>query len=124
MGTYIPPGACKAELQAAKDAVKDAKKTYRDFVAAKANVEAGMFGSGAGVLAIIGCGIGGVTGVGLVICLAGGGATVVSGGLWTAGGVPGLADAKDALLDAMDKADAAVDALCDCINSNTTSVPD
>ena len=106
MGTYLPPGVCDAEVKAANDAKEAMDEAYENFLAAKANVEAGMWGSGAGVLTIIGCAFA-VTGIGAVICVGGGGAAVVSGGLWTASGVPALKDAREDLKNAIEKAEEA-----------------
>ncbi len=124
MGVYIEPGACKNEIQAAKDAVNEMNKAYRDYLAAKSNIEAGEWAAGGGAGGILLCGILGLTGAGALICLVGGGVSVISGSLWSASGIPGLQDAADDLNDAIDKAEDAVDALCDCINSHAVSVPD
>jgi len=124
MGTYLPEGACKEEIQAALDAKKALDKAYLDFLGAQANVEAGMWGSGAGVLVIMGCVGASVTGIGAVICFGAGGATAVSGALWTASSVPGLKSTRDALEDAIENAEKAIDSACKCINSHAVCVPD
>ncbi len=124
MGVYIEPGACKNEIQTAKDAVKEMKKAYKDYLGAKANIEAGAWGAGGGVAGILLCGALSLTGAGALICLVGGGVSIISGSLWSASGIPGLEDAVDDLNDAIDKAETAVDALCECINSHAVSIPD
>jgi hypothetical protein len=123
MGTELIRGACVSEIGAAQKAVKDLQRSYRNYVAAKANVDAGAWGAGAGVITILGCAFA-VTGVGAVVCVAGGGAAVISGGLWSASGIPSLEDAADAVSDALKKAEKAVHKACKCIEQNSVSTPD
>jgi hypothetical protein len=125
MGTAIsPPGACDEKVAAALAAKKQLDVAYKNFVAAKANVDAGAWGSGAGVLTLLGCAIASTTGIGAVVCVVVGGTTVVSGGLWTASGIPALQSAREAVDEAYDATKAAIKLACKCIAEHSVSTPD
>jgi hypothetical protein len=120
---YLPPGSCTAEYKAVKDAKGDLDKAWRAYQSAEHNMQAGgvsTAGAGVGALACTFA----TAGVGAVLCLGGAGLAMLGGLLWTESAGEGLINAQEDLEDELDKADAAIDAMCKCISEHMVSIPD
>jgi hypothetical protein len=123
MGDYLPPHSCDSELKGLLDAKRDLDRAWRAYESAESNLEAGEWGTAAGILTIFGCAFA-ATGIGAVICVAGGGAATIGGAYWTASAGEGLLNPMDDLNDAISEAEKAIAAACKCYDSHVLSEPD